>query len=68
MLQEPHVTVAQQIELTPIETAIELIHRKTISLKAELSTATPNIKTLQMTLQGSLLMRKYFAFFYVNLN
>ncbi len=43
--------------MTPIETAIELIERKTVSLKAELSTATPNIKSLQMGLQGSLLMQ-----------
>jgi hypothetical protein len=44
--------------LTPIETNIEQIERKIVSLKAELSTATPNIKALQLALQGSLLLRK----------
>jgi len=44
-----------EIELTPIETAIELIERKTVSLKTELHTANINVKTLQMALQGSLL-------------
>ena len=43
--------------VTPIQTAIELIERKTLSLKNELATATPNIKTLQMGLQGSLLLQ-----------
>jgi len=46
-----------EIILTPIETSMEIIERKTISLKSELSTATPNIKSLQMGLQGSLLMQ-----------
>jgi len=46
-----------EAELTPIETNIELIERKIVSLKAELSTATPNIKALQLALQGSLLLQ-----------
>lgn len=46
-----------QIELSPIETSMELIQKKTQSLRAEVSTATPNIKSLQLALQGSLLLR-----------
>eukprot|EP01114_Cavostelium_apophysatum_P015137 TRINITY_DN4064_c0_g1_i2.p1 TRINITY_DN4064_c0_g1~~TRINITY_DN4064_c0_g1_i2.p1 ORF type:complete len:1824 (-),score=558.97 TRINITY_DN4064_c0_g1_i2:115-5586(-) len=44
-----------EIERTPIETAIELIQKKTVSLTVEVAAATPNIKTLQMALQGTLL-------------
>jgi len=47
----------EEIVMTPIETAFEQIERKTVSTKAELSLADPNIKTLQMCLQGSLLLQ-----------
>eukprot|EP01119_Soliformovum_irregulare_P021573 TRINITY_DN7210_c0_g1_i1.p1 TRINITY_DN7210_c0_g1~~TRINITY_DN7210_c0_g1_i1.p1 ORF type:complete len:1800 (-),score=546.30 TRINITY_DN7210_c0_g1_i1:194-5593(-) len=46
-----------EIELTPIETNIELIERKTITIRSETSTSTPNLKTLHMILQGTLLIQ-----------
>lgn len=55
------INVSKQTELSPIETNIEMAERKTVSIKAELSTATPNIKALQMALQGSLLTRKFLS-------
>jgi hypothetical protein len=42
-------------DYSPIECAIELLQRKVRSLKAELSSAQPQSKVLQMELQGSLL-------------
>lgn len=41
---------------------MELIDRKTQSLRAEVSTANPNIKSLQLALQGSLLLRIFTCF------
>lgn len=52
------VVKKSRIELTPIETAREVIEKKNNSLKAELALATPNVKALQLGLQGSLLLRK----------
>eukprot|EP01132_Coremiostelium_polycephalum_P008049 gene8049-9900_t len=47
----------EEIELTPIEASIEIIQKKINALKAELHSATPNIKTLQIHLQGCLLLQ-----------
>jgi len=51
------VVKKSRIELTPIETAREVIEKKNNSLKAELALATPNVKALQLGLQGSLLLQ-----------
>ncbi|EGG15455.1 DOCK family protein [Cavenderia fasciculata] len=45
------------IELTPIEASIEIIQKKTQALRAELNSALPNTKTLQINLQGCLLLQ-----------
>lgn len=51
------VSVTIQIELSPIETNIETIKKMSLRMKTEISTKPPNIKSLQMALQGSLLLR-----------
>ncbi len=51
------VVEKQELILSPIETAVELISRKIVNLKTELNTATPNLKFLQMNLQGILLIQ-----------
>eukprot|EP01133_Synstelium_polycarpum_P004982 gene4982-5796_t len=47
----------EDIELEPIEASIEIIQRKTQALRAELNSTLPNTKTLQIQLQGSLLLQ-----------
>ncbi|EFA78484.1 DOCK family protein [Heterostelium album PN500] len=48
----------EDIEITPIEVAIELIQKKSNALKAELNSGIQvNTKTLQINLQGSLLLQ-----------
>ncbi|GAM22115.1 hypothetical protein SAMD00019534_052900 [Acytostelium subglobosum LB1] len=47
----------EEIELTPIEASYEIIQKKTQALRAELKSALPNTKTLQINLQGSLLLQ-----------
>eukprot|EP00026_Physarum_polycephalum_P000247 Phypoly_transcript_00247.p1 GENE.Phypoly_transcript_00247~~Phypoly_transcript_00247.p1 ORF type:complete len:1883 (+),score=221.77 Phypoly_transcript_00247:138-5651(+) len=47
----------REIEVPPIENAIELIDKKSVQLGQQLRTAQPNSKTLQIILQGSLLMQ-----------
>jgi len=47
----------REIEVPPIENAIELIEKKSVQLGQQLRTAQPNSKTLQIILQGSLLMQ-----------
>lgn len=49
------VTSKEFQELTPIESAAMLIDKKIFALKAELDSPTPNPKTLQRELQGTLL-------------
>jgi len=43
--------------LTPIETSIELIKGRVTAMKQELSSPYPNTKTLQIVLQGSVLLQ-----------
>ncbi|KAM9973471.1 hypothetical protein ACTFIW_010563 [Dictyostelium discoideum] len=47
----------EEIELTPIEASIELIQKKVTILKAELNSRPANTKTLQIHLQGCLLLQ-----------
>jgi len=51
------VVSKKEIELTPIENAIELIKQKSQNLVSEINMAQPNTKTLQQQLQGSLLIQ-----------
>lgn len=46
-----------QIILSPIETARDLIRGRSEALQKELSSTSPNTKTLQIVLQGSVLLR-----------
>lgn len=43
--------------MPPIENAIELIDKKAVQLGQQLRTAQPNSKTLQIILQGALLLQ-----------
>ena len=47
----------QTVELTPIETATELIIKKAQAMRAELTRSPVNTKTLQRELQGTLLLQ-----------
>ncbi|KAF2073346.1 hypothetical protein CYY_005337 [Polysphondylium violaceum] len=47
----------EEIELTPIEASIELIQKKVNVLRAELNSRPANTKTLQINLQGCLLLQ-----------
>ena len=47
------VVSKQDIELNPIETAMNLFEKKSQALKGETNQTTPNLKTLQMILQGT---------------
>ncbi|KYQ91082.1 DOCK family protein [Tieghemostelium lacteum] len=47
----------KELELTPIEASIELLSKKIVDFRAELNTSTPNTKTLQINLQGCLLLQ-----------
>lgn len=49
------VANSEDQELAPIEYAEALISKKVQQLRAEMSVATPNLKTLQLILQGTLL-------------
>jgi hypothetical protein len=49
------VTSSEDQELSPIEYAEALIAKKVQQLRSEMSVATPNLKTLQLILQGTLL-------------
>lgn len=49
------VVDTQEDDFSPIENAIEMLERKVAALKAELGSASPQPKHLQMQLQGSLL-------------
>jgi hypothetical protein len=51
------VKETQVIELSPIETAMELIQKKAQSLQTELNKIPRNTKTLQRELQGTLLLQ-----------
>ncbi len=44
--------------MSPIENAMEIIEDRVHKTKAELETPQPNTKTLQIILQGSVLLRK----------
>jgi len=55
-----------QIILTPIETARDLIKGRCEALRKELSSTSPNTKTLQIVLQGSVLLRMPLSFFALN--
>jgi len=45
----------EEIDLTPIENAVEQINSRTQALRNELDTSPPNPKTLQINLQGAVL-------------
>ena len=45
----------KEIILEPIENAIEIIHGREKALRRELDLSPPNIKTLQINLQGAVL-------------
>jgi len=47
----------EEIELTPIEASIELIQKKVNVLRSELNSRPANTKTLQINLQGCLLLQ-----------
>jgi hypothetical protein len=47
----------EEIILTPIETARDLIRGRSEALQKELSSGSPNTKTLQIVLQGSVLLQ-----------
>jgi hypothetical protein len=49
------VTSSEDQELSPIQYAEALISKKVAQLRSEMSIATPNLKTLQRELQGTLL-------------
>jgi hypothetical protein len=53
----PDPRTSQQIILSPIETARDLIKGRSEALQKELSSTSPNTKTLQIVLQGSVLLR-----------
>lgn len=55
MRKRLRVVKIDETDCSPVECAIELLQRKVRSLKAELSSAAPQSKVLQMELQGSLL-------------
>ncbi|EGC34144.1 hypothetical protein DICPUDRAFT_153700 [Dictyostelium purpureum] len=51
------VVSKEEVEMTPIEASIELIQKKDTLLKAELNSRPANTKTLQIHLQGCLLLQ-----------
>lgn len=54
-LKRFQVSSTEEQELSPIEYAESLISKKVQQLRGEMSVATPNLKTLQRELQGTLL-------------
>jgi hypothetical protein len=53
------VVSKREEELSPVENAMAIIEKKTTMLKSEMNASTPNLKTLQRELQGTLLVRSY---------
>eukprot|EP01113_Clastostelium_recurvatum_P012359 TRINITY_DN1641_c0_g1_i2.p1 TRINITY_DN1641_c0_g1~~TRINITY_DN1641_c0_g1_i2.p1 ORF type:complete len:1978 (-),score=555.53 TRINITY_DN1641_c0_g1_i2:59-5992(-) len=57
LLKRMKVIDKKEIEIVPIQNSLDIIERKTNNLRAELSSGLPNTKTLQINLQGCLLLQ-----------
>jgi ABC-type uncharacterized transport system substrate-binding protein len=59
VLKRTKVVSKKEIMLSPIQTSLEAIRQRTRAMMQEIDTKQPNSKTLQMVLQGSVLLRMY---------